>query len=87
MGDTLDRPHGGLLPVRRPFPEYEKIEFRRLGDVSPAALIELMGDLDVRRHMPLARGAFGVSECERFVAAKERMWTERGYGDGAARFS
>lgn len=46
-------------------------------------IIELMNDPDVRRHLPLARGHFGKSDCERFVAAKERIWEEHGYGPWA----
>lgn len=46
-------------------------------------IIELMNDPDVRRHLPLARGYFGTSDCERFVAAKERIWEEHGYGPWA----
>jgi GNAT superfamily N-acetyltransferase len=60
-----------------------RIEFKRLPDVDPADLITLMNDPRVRRHMPLARGAFGPAECARFVAAKERLWAEHGYGPWA----
>ena len=56
------------------------IEFKRLPEVDPADLITLMNDPRVRRHLPLARGAFGPAECARFVAAKERLWAEHGYG-------
>jgi len=59
------------------------IEFKRLTEVRPEALVELMNDPDVRRHLPLARGRFGASDCQRFVAAKERMWEEKGYGPWA----
>lgn len=59
------------------------IEFRRLPEVDPKDLIGLMNDPLVRRHMPLARGAFGLAECARFVAAKERLWAEHGYGPWA----
>lgn len=62
---------------------YNTIEFRRLSEVSPQAIIELMNDPDVRRHLPLAQGHFGVADCERFVAAKERIWEENGYGPWA----
>lgn len=64
-------------------PDYTQIVLRRLPEVSPNALIALMNDSDVRRHLPLARGEFGASDCERFVAAKERMWAEVGYGPWA----
>lgn len=51
--------------------------------MSPRDIIELMNDPAVRRHLPLARGDFGASECERFVAAKERIWEKHGYGPWA----
>ncbi len=60
-----------------------RIEFRRLPDVDRAAIVELMNHPLVRRHMPLARGEFGPAECEAFVAAKERLWEEHGYGPWA----
>ncbi len=63
--------------------DYGKIAFKRLTEVSPDVIIELMNDPDVRRHMPLARGHFGMSDWKRFVAAKERMWEENGYGPWA----
>jgi ribosomal-protein-alanine N-acetyltransferase len=59
------------------------IVFLRLGEVDPAAIIELMNQPLVRRHMPLARDGFGPAECDRFVAAKERLWDEHGYGPWA----
>jgi GNAT superfamily N-acetyltransferase len=59
------------------------IVFKRLPEVDPADLMVLMNDPLVRRHMPLARGTFGPAECARFVAAKERLWTEHGYGPWA----
>ena len=59
------------------------IEFQRLSDVAPEDLIGLMNDPRVRRHLPLARGAFGPAECARLVAAKERLWAEHGYGPWA----
>ena len=64
-------------------PDYNKIEFRQLSEVSPHAIIELMNDPDVRRHLPLAKGYFGMPECERFIAGKEQMWKEYGYGPWA----
>ena len=64
-------------------PDYSNIAFRRLSEVSPDAIIELMNDPDVRRHLPLARGHFGMPECERFIAAKEQIWEEHGYGPWA----
>ena len=63
--------------------DYDELVFKRLSEVDHEALIELMNDPAVRRHLPLARGYFGPSECEEFVAAKEGMWREHGYGPWA----
>lgn len=63
--------------------DYEKVAFKRLGEICPDLVIELMNDPAVRRHLPLARGHFGVSECESFVAVKERMWEDSGFGPWA----
>ncbi len=62
--------------------DYEMIAFTRLSEVAPEVIIELVNDPAVRRHLPLARGHFGPSECEKFVADKERIWEEHGYGPG-----
>jgi ribosomal-protein-alanine N-acetyltransferase len=59
------------------------IVFKRLSEVDPADLIALMNDPRVRRHLPLARARFDPAECTRFVAAKERLWAEHGYGPWA----
>ena len=42
--------------------------------------MSLMNDASVRRHLPLARGAFTLRSCTEFVADKERLWREAGYG-------
>ena len=63
--------------------DYEKVVFRRLGEIRQDSIIELMNDPAVRRHLPLARGYFGVSECKSFVAVKERMWEDSGFGPWA----
>jgi [ribosomal protein S5]-alanine N-acetyltransferase len=60
-----------------------EIVLKRLPEVDPAELVALMNDPRVLRHMPLARGPFGPAECARFVAAKERLWAEHGYGPWA----
>lgn len=52
----------------------------RLTTVAPEALVGLMNDPRVRRHLPLARGTFDLAAAERFVVAKERVWAEHGYG-------
>ncbi|MGF1513746.1 MAG: GNAT family N-acetyltransferase [Elainellaceae cyanobacterium] len=63
--------------------DYDRIAFTRLTKIPPAAIIDLMNDPAVRRHLPLARDEFGDVECDRFVATKERMWEERGFGPWA----
>lgn len=59
------------------------VEFKRLTDASLADLEVLFNDPDVRRHLPLAKGTFTAETCARFVAAKERIWAEHGYGPWA----
>jgi RimJ/RimL family protein N-acetyltransferase len=63
--------------------DYDRIACKRLREISPEAIIELINDPAVRRHLPLAKGEFGISECTRFVAAKERIWDEHGFGPWA----
>ncbi len=63
--------------------DYTQIEFRRLLQVKPRAIIDLMNDPDVRRHLPLARGHFGKEDYKHFIAAKEHIWTTHGYGPWA----
>jgi ribosomal-protein-alanine N-acetyltransferase len=60
-----------------------RIVLTRLTEVDKAAIIDLMNQPLVRRHMPLARGGFGPAECDRFIAAKERLWEQHGYGPWA----
>ena len=59
------------------------IRFKRLPEVEPADLIALMNAPRVQRHLPLASGPFGPAECAAFVAEKERLWVEHGYGPWA----
>ena len=61
----------------------EPIRFARLAEIEPECIIELMNDPDVRRHLPLAQGHFGPTDCVRFVNSKERMWQEHGFGPWA----
>lgn len=60
-----------------------RVALRHLDEVTHKEIIELMNDPQVRRHLPLARGSFGSADCERFVASKERMWREVGFGPWA----
>ena len=62
---------------------YDRIAFTRLTKIPPTAIIDLMNDPAVRRHLSLAQDEFGVVECDHFVATKERMWEESGFGPWA----
>lgn len=57
-----------------------KIEFISLQEVDKTALIALMNNPGVRRQMPLLQGVFTEDDCDRFLAAKERLWKEHGFG-------
>jgi hypothetical protein len=59
------------------------VEFKRLTEVGRSEIIELMNDPLVKRQMPLAPEHFSASDCETFVASKEQLWTEHGYGPWA----
>jgi RimJ/RimL family protein N-acetyltransferase len=59
------------------------IELRRLNEVSKSDIIELMRHPLVRRHMPLSSDSFGELDCDEFIANKERLWAEHGYGPWA----
>ena len=59
------------------------IEFKRLTEIDKSEIIELMNNQLVRRQMPLLKGVFGTRECDEFIAAKEKLWTEFGYGPWA----
>lgn len=52
----------------------------RLGDVPHAELIALHNDPRVLRHLPLASEVFDEAVCRQWVAEKERLWQEHGYG-------
>lgn len=59
------------------------IEFKRLADIEPSEIIALMNNPLVRRQMPLIPETFGKEECDGFVASKEQLWSEHGYGPWA----
>ena len=56
------------------------IEFKRLNEVEKSDIIELMNNPLVRRQMPLLKGNWTEDTCDNFVASKEQLWTEHGYG-------
>lgn len=59
------------------------IEFKRLTEVNKSDIIELMNNPLVRRHMPLASGLFDKGAYDAFIAEKEKLWAEYGYGPWA----
>jgi [ribosomal protein S5]-alanine N-acetyltransferase len=59
------------------------LELARLSEIDPADIIALMNHPGVRRHMPLSQDGFGPADCASFVAAKQAMWDEHGYGPWA----
>lgn len=59
------------------------IEFKRLSEVDKAGIIDLMNDPLVRRQMPLTTDNFSEADCDGFIAAKEHLWAEHGYGPWA----
>ncbi len=59
------------------------IEFTRLSQVNKSDIIELMNNQLVRRQMPLLTGDFTEEDCDKFIASKEVMWNEQGYGPWA----
>lgn len=60
-----------------------KLEFTRLTEVEKNEIIDLMNNDLVRKQMPLFTGDFNESICEQFIASKEFLWTEYGYGPWA----
>ena len=59
------------------------VELKRLTEVSKADIIDLMNSPLVRKYMPLATGKFDENRCDKFIAAKEKLWDEHGYGPWA----
>ncbi|MEC7753913.1 MAG: GNAT family N-acetyltransferase [Bacteroidota bacterium] len=59
------------------------IEFKRLSEVEKSEIIDLMNNSLVRRQMPLLKDDFNEILCDKFISAKEQLWTEYGYGPWA----
>ena len=56
------------------------IKFKRLDEVDKSDIIELMNHPLVRRQMPLTKDNFDEIDCDEFISAKEKLWSEYGYG-------
>ncbi len=59
------------------------VELKRLPEVECAEIIRLMNNPLVRREMPLTKDNFNEADCAAFVAGKERLWAEHGFGPWA----
>ncbi len=59
------------------------ISLTRLSDIDEAAIIDLMNDPSVRRHMPLLDAGFSAADCRAFRATKQEMWDRHGFGPQA----
>ncbi|MER3376283.1 MAG: GNAT family N-acetyltransferase [Allomuricauda sp.] len=60
-----------------------QILFKRLTEIEKSELIHLMNHPLVRRQMPLLKGDFDETACDRFIVAKEELWLEHGFGPWA----
>jgi len=49
------------------------IEFKRLSEVDKSDIVALMNNPLVRRQMPLTSDNFNETDCDEFIAAKERL--------------
>lgn len=59
------------------------IEFKQLSEVNKADIIDLMNNPLVRRQMPLTSHNFDETDYEAFIAGKQKLWDEYGYGPWA----
>lgn len=60
-----------------------QIEFKPLKDIPKQDIIELLNHPLVRRHMPLAKDDFDDQAYDKFIAAKQKLWDDHGYGPWA----
>lgn len=59
------------------------LEFKRLPEVNPADIIELMNNPQVGKEMPLTKDNFNEDDAKAFVTGKEQLWKEHGFGPWA----
>ena len=59
------------------------ISYCRLNEVNKDEIISLMNCPQVGQLLPLLTEPFTTEICEHFVAAKEQLWAEHGYGPKA----
>jgi [ribosomal protein S5]-alanine N-acetyltransferase len=56
------------------------LKFKKLTEIDKDDILELMNNQKVRKHLPLLKGNFDIAQYNSFIAAKEKMWKEVGYG-------
>ncbi|MDO3388230.1 GNAT family N-acetyltransferase [Gilvimarinus sp. SDUM040013] len=59
------------------------IRYQPLSSIPLSFYIELHGNPQVLRHLPLAPGGFDELACQRWLAAKEQLWVSAGYAPQA----
>lgn len=60
-----------------------QIQFKLLSEIKKSEIIELLNHPLVRRHMPLAKEYFDDAAYDAFIADKENLWAEHGFGPWA----
>ena len=60
-----------------------KLEFKQLSEIKCSEYIALNTNPLVRRQMPLTSDKFDEDDCREWIAGKEKMWEEHGYGPWA----
>jgi RimJ/RimL family protein N-acetyltransferase len=60
-----------------------ELRFVRLPEVAAADLIDLMTHPKLRAHMPLLGATFTEADAMAFIAGKEALWSEYGFGPWA----
>lgn len=60
-----------------------KLEFKRLNEIDCSEYIALNTNPLIRRQMPLTSDKFDEEDCKEWIASKEKMWEEHGYGPWA----
>lgn len=60
-----------------------KFEFKQLNEAKKDDIIQLMNHPKLREHMPLLRRHFGEIEYKEFIEAKQKLWSDCGFGPWA----
>ncbi len=59
------------------------LSFVSLDAIAPERLVALHANPQVRRHLPLATDDFDLATCRRWIADKQALWAQHGYGPWA----